>query len=646
VLGGLHRLVPPHVRHSGNDLEFALPFLSLRQSYASTRWLSDTRTPAFDAAGIAAATRTTRTPLHVVSLTVDSARGVAAGGQLATVGVADGGLSDGGPGHTPDGTGAGYHWHGTLPALYPEWLGDRSFGEVHGVRLPYIAGEMAHGISSVEMVTAMARAGLLSLFGAGGLGPDRVRRAVAELAEALGNRPNWGVNLLHSPTEPAAEERTADILLAHRVPCVSLSAYLQLTPSAVRCAVAGIRRDSSGRIVRPRRVLAKLSRPEVAAQFLSPSPPELLRQLVERGQLTEQEAELAGYLPVAEDITVESDSGGHTDNRPLGVILPVIAALRDEAVRRHGYRRPVRVGAAGGLGSPSAVAAAFAAGADYVVTGSINQLAAESGTSPEARRMLSAAGVADMAMAPAADMFEMGVRVQVLGRGTLFPARAALLYQAYRDHSSLEELPPALRARLERDVFRAPLADIWSETVDFWTVRDPGELARAEQDPKHRMALLFRWYLGRSSAWANQGQPDRQADYQLWCGPAVGAFNVWRAGSFLDGDGGCSVVQIALNLMEGAAVLTRAQQLRSHGVPVPPAALRFTPRPLAYAEDGESPGSAESFGSAELFGSARSSANAGSFGSESFGNAESFGNPETFGNAGEFASLSNAGGTR
>jgi hypothetical protein len=32
--------------------------------------------------------------------------------------------------------------------------------------------------------------------------------------------------------------------------------------------------------------------------------------------------------------------------------------------------------------------------------------------------------------------------------------------------------------------------------------------------------------------------------------------------------------------MEGAAVVTRAQQLRSFGVPVPPAAYCFTARPL------------------------------------------------------------------
>ncbi len=484
-------------------------------------------------------------------------------------------------GEVAHGGGAGPRWHGTLPPLYPEWLGDRSFGEAHGVRFPYLAGEMAHGISSVELVAAMAEAEMMSLFGAGGLGHPAVERAVHTLRARLGARPNWGVNLLHSPTEPQAEERTAELLVSQAVPCVSLSAFMELTPAAVRCAAAGLTVDPTGRIVRPRRVMAKLSRPEVAERFLAPSPPELLRLLVERGDLSEREARLAALVPVAEDITVESDSGGHTDNRPLGALLPVVRAIRDRAVLRHGYQRPVRIGAAGGLGSPPAVAAAFAAGADYVVTGSINQLATEAGTSGAARKLLGGAGVADVTMAPAADMFELGVRVQVLSRGTLFAPRAALLHRVYSDHAGLDELSPALRGRLEREVFGCPLETAWAQTAAFWTERDPRELERAERDPKHLMALLFRSYLGRSSGWATSGDPARTADYQIWCGPAIGAFNEWRAGSFLDGAEGLPVVQIARNLLEGATVVARAQQLRSHGVPVPPSVFTYVPRNLS-----------------------------------------------------------------
>ena len=315
----------------------------------------------------------------------------------------------------------------------------------------------------------------------------------------------------------------------------------------------------------------------MAAKFLSPAPPEILRVLVERGQVTRAEADLAARVPLAEDVTVEADSGGHTDNRPLTVVLPVIRALRDELARRHGYVRPVRVGAAGGLGDPAGVAAAFAAGAAYVVTGTINQLSFEAGLCDAAKAMLAEADLADVAMAPAADMFEYGIKVQVLRRGTLFASRASQLYEAYLAHPSLDDIPDALRERLEKDVLRGTFEDCWEQTRQFWIERDPREAERAEHDPRHRMALVFRSYLGMSSRWAITGEPTRLTDYQIWCGPAIGAFNRWAAGSPLAEPGRRTVVQIALNLLEGAAMVTRAHQLRSYGVAVPGEA--FAPRP-------------------------------------------------------------------
>jgi hypothetical protein len=37
---------------------------------------------------------------------------------------------------------------------------------------------------------------------------------------------------------------------------------------------------------------------------------------------------------------------------------------------------------------------------------------------------------------------------------------------------------------------------------------------------------------------------------------------------------------VALNLLEGAATIARAQQLRAHGLPVPTDAFQFLPRTL------------------------------------------------------------------
>lgn len=526
-------------------------------------WTPGIEPPAFTPPRIAELTSQVRETLVVVSREADGRTGVAVGGE------------------TGSGAPTGYRTVGLLPPLYPEWLGDRSFCEAHGTRFPYVAGEMANGIATVAMVVAMARAGMIGFFGAGGLDAGRVERAVAELGRELRGQPNWGVNLIHSPAEPALEEHVAGLLLRHGVDRVSASAFMDLTPAVVRCAATGLRQDRTGQVVRRTQVLAKVSRPEVAEKFMAPPPAELLRTLVARGELTNAEAELAARVPVAEDITVEADSGGHTDNRPLVALLPRMQRMRDAAVAQYGYTRPIRVGAAGGLGTPGAVAAAFALGAAYVVTGSVNQLAVESGLSEDAKTMLAQADVADVTMAPAADMFELGVKLQVLRRGTMFAARAGQLYDAYLSYPSLEAIPAPVRAKLERGAFGRPVEEVWQETRAFWQARDPRELARAEADPKHRMALTFRWYLGMSSRWAIDGETSRRADYQIWCGPAMGAFNRWAADSFLAEPGHRTVDQIARNFLEGAAAITRAHQVRTYGVDVPPDAFSFTPRRLA-----------------------------------------------------------------
>jgi len=468
--------------------------------------------------------------------------------------------------------------------MYPEWLGDRSFAEAHGVRFPYVAGAMANGIATAELVIEMARAGMLAFFGAAGLRAERVEANIDRIQQALGTgpaAPTWGSNLIHSPSEPELEDEVVDLYLRRGVTRVSASAYMQLTPMVVRYAVTGLTTDATGRIHRRNHVFAKISRTEVARRFMSPAPADMLRNLVAAGRITAEEARLAAQVPVAEDYTVEADSGGHTDNQTLMALFPTVLQLRDELMREHGFTRPIRIGAAGGIGTPSAVAAAFALGAAYVLTGSVNQSAVESGLSPIGREMLCAAQVPDVVMAPAADMFELGVEVQVLRRGTMFAVRGKKLYELYQRHDSIDAIPAPDLAKIEKQIFGMPAEQVWAETKAFWDRRAPAESERAERDPKHKMALMFRWYLGKASRWANAGDVGRKLDYQIWCGPAMGAFNRWVHGTFLEAPEARTVVQIARNLLEGATVVNRAQQLRSYGVPVPSAAFLYTPRPLA-----------------------------------------------------------------
>jgi PfaD family protein len=456
-----------------------------------------------------------------------------------------------------------------VPPLPPERLGGGSFPAAHGVRYPYLAGAMANGIASEDLVIALVRAGFLASFGAAGLLPERIEQALTRLDAGLPGLP-YAANLIHSPAEPGLERAAVDAYLRHRVPVVEASAFMDLTAELVRYRVAGLGPGGPAN-----RVIAKVSRLEVAELFLRPAPQPLLRALVADGAVTAEQADRARSVPLADDVTCEADSGGHTDRRPLPVLLPAVLALRDRLAPQ------VRVGAAGGLGTPVAIAAAFALGAQYVVTGSVNQACVESGTSDRARAALARAGVADCTMAPAADMFELGVELQVLQRGTMFPARARQLYELYRRYDGMDALPAADRERLEKQVFRRSLREVWADCEEYFARRDPSQLERAAGNPRRQMALVFRWYLGMASRWATVGDPERVADYQIWCGPAMGAFNDWVAGTYLEEPGNRRAAEVALHLMRGAAQARRVAALRDLGVGLPAAWTRYRPAPLA-----------------------------------------------------------------
>ncbi|HEY5514547.1 MAG TPA: PfaD family polyunsaturated fatty acid/polyketide biosynthesis protein [Geomonas sp.] len=490
----------------------------------------------------------------------------------------------GGVGQLGAGAAEGLTLAGYAPPSLPENLGDSGFCRELGIRFPYLGGSMAKGISSAAIAEELGRAGMLGFFGAAGLPLSQVEAAADRLGASLGDIP-YGFNLIHSPHEPDLERDLAELYIRKGVRIVEASAFLALTLPLVRYRVHGIRRGSDGRIVTPNRIIAKVSREELAAKFFAPAPEKLLRELVADGSITAEQAELAALVPLAQEVTAEADSGGHTDNRPAMALFPTILSLAAKLERQYGYDRRLRVGLAGGISTPASAAAAFAMGAAYIMTGSVNQACIESGTSDAVRTLLSGTRQADVTMAPAADMFEMGVTVQVLKRGTMFPMRAAKLYELYRAHKSLDEIPAAERDKIEKTTFQAPIEDVWRDTRAYFLVRDPSQVERSERDPKHRMALVFRWYLGQAAHWAKDGAQQRRMDYQVWCGPSMGAFNEWAAGSFLEAPARRKVVTVALNILHGAAQLNRANFLRSQGIDLPQDAVALEPLETAHIKE-------------------------------------------------------------
>ncbi|MCX4545465.1 ACP S-malonyltransferase [Streptomyces sp. NBC_01565] len=437
-------------------------------------------------------------------------------------------------------------------------LGSARFREVYRTRHAYVAGSMFQGIASTDLVVRMAQVGLFGFFGTGGLPLAGIRAALDDLARRLPPGAPYGMNLLHDMTDTAYERATVDLFLQRGVRYVEAAAFTRITAPLVLFRAKGAHRDAAGRPVAVNQVLAKVSRPEVARQFLAPPPPGLLEQLRAEGALTAEEAAAAVALPVASDLCVESDSGGHTDGGVALALLPTFVRLRDRAAAS-ADGEAVRVGAAGGIGTPEAAAACFLLGADFVLTGSVNQCSPQAGTSDAVKDLLAGLDVQDVGYAPAGDLFELGSRVQVVRRGTLFPARANQLYELYRRHARLEDIDARTLATLERGCFGRTLAEVWEETARHY--RDTGRpeiVHDAERDPKRRMALVFKWYFAESSRAALTGAKENAANFQIHCGPAMGAFNRLVEGTALESWRRRDVDAIADLLMTGAAEVLAA----------------------------------------------------------------------------------------
>jgi len=447
-------------------------------------------------------------------------------------------------------------------------LGSASFRRTYGVKYAYACGGMYRAMASEEFVIRAARAGILAFFGSGGLEPARIAEAIRRIQKELPEGEAYGMNLVHSPSRRSVEDGTVEVFLNHGIHNVEASAFMQITPALVWYRLKGLMRGKHGTVEIRNRIVAKVSRPEVAEAFLSPAPEMIVRRLQEEGKVSAEEVQLAAGLAMADDLCVEADSGGHTDQGNLLVLLPTILRLRDRLAENNRSGTRVRVGAAGGIGTPEAAAGAFILGADFILTGSINLCTVEAGMSSVVKDMLEQINVQDTDYAPAGDMFEMGAKIQVMKRGVFFPARAKKLYELYRRYDSLDQIDLATRTLIEQRYFRKSFEEVYRETREYFLEKDPREIEKAEADPKHKMALVFRWYFGHSLRLAMEGHEENRVDFQVHCGPALGAFNQWVKGTPLESWRNRHVDEIGEKLM-GEATVYLQRQMVSLREPVP-----------------------------------------------------------------------------
>lgn len=410
-------------------------------------------------------------------------------------------------------------------------LGNAEFKKDYNLEYAYLAGSMYNGISSKEMVVKMGKAGMLAFLGTGGMEFERIEKEIEYIKGQLKEGQPYGLNLMCSLTDAEKEERTVDLFIKHSIKIIEASSYMSITPALVRYRLYGIKKGEGGKIETFGKIIAKVSRIEVAEGFLNPAPQRIVDKLLENGAITEEESKLAKFIPMADDICIEADSAGYTDRGMSHVLIPTMIRLRDMVVKKHGYLKNVRVGTAGGIGTPESAAAVFLMGADFIMTGSINQCTVEADTSDEVKDILQQMSIHDTEYTSSGNLFELGAKVQVLKRGLFFPARANKLYDLYRQHNSIDEIDEKIKMHIQQRYFGRTFDEVYEYIRCHCSDR---EIEKAEKDPKHKMALIFRWYFDNSMKLALKGCSEKRLDYQIYCGPALGAFNDWVRNSDIE----------------------------------------------------------------------------------------------------------------
>ena len=433
-------------------------------------------------------------------------------------------------------------------------LGSKEFRDKYNVNYSYVVGGMYRGVSSKEMVVKLANEGILSFLGCGGLKTSMIEEAVKYIKGNLINNGTFGLNITHNSSPRSNDGEIINIAINNNIRVLEASAFLYITPDLVRYRLKGIKKDSFGQIITKNKIIAKLSRPEICELFTSPPPIKIVNKLLEEGQITKEEAKYANEISMAEDICIEADSGGHTDGAVAYAIVPTIIRQKNEAMNKYRYKNNICIGVAGGIGTPEAASASFLLGADFIVTGSINQCTVEAGTSDLVKDLLQDINVQDTEYAPAGDMFEIGSKVQVLKRGVLFPARANKLYDIYKNHNSIDEIENKTREQIEQKYFGKTFDEIFIDLRNYYSSQ---EVERANQNPKVKMSMIFKWYYSFSSKWALQGDESHKVNFQVHCGPALGAFNQWVKETSLQEWRNREVDVIGKKLMEETALLLK-----------------------------------------------------------------------------------------
>jgi len=189
----------------------------------------------------------------------------------------------------------------------------------------------------------------------------------------------------------------------------------------------------------------------------------------------------------------------------------------------------------GGISTPASALAAFMWAPLMWRKWKCESACVEAGTS--ACQEVAASGrVTRMWMgAPASDMLRWVSELQVLEAGTTIRAQEPrkinlVLQKRMNPLMKSQQRNASLEKKYQKTMEK------FASCIEFFKQRDPEQIRTAPKTIRAgRWPWFFRWYLGLSPTWPNAGTPDRVLDvFKFWCGPALGAFNDWVKGTYLE----------------------------------------------------------------------------------------------------------------
>ncbi|WP_144558024.1 ACP S-malonyltransferase [Shouchella miscanthi] len=405
-------------------------------------------------------------------------------------------------------------------------MGDQKFCEDYNVVYPYVAGSMQKGISSPQLVSRMSQNGFLSFLGTASLKINEIEDIILDTKRLLRDGQSFGCNLSANLHNPQKENEIIEIFLKYNINSIEASGFWAISSSLIKFRAKGLHRSESGKVIAKNKILVKLSRCETAVEFMSEIPQSLIDPLLKKGEITFDEAKMLEEVPIVDDICVMGDSGGESSLANLSLLLPTIVKLRNEASKENIFDRRIRIGAGGGIGTPEAASIAFILGADFVLTGSINQCTVEAKTSDLVKDILQNIDLHDLSYVPSANDLEVRGQTQVVKKGMFFPARANKLHDLLKQYKKVSEIDFKTKELIEERYLNEKIINI-IQTNEH-------QSSSSRRTPKSQIQEVLKFYLKNTVQLAIKGEASQKVNFNIYCGPALGAFNRWIKGTELE----------------------------------------------------------------------------------------------------------------